>query len=143
MNSLLFFHRLYNSPVPESRVLIDSVTSLKESILNSLRVGTNKRRCQSLEFPTHVFRYLFNNKGVIVPSKPGRLYHRCDFPSSHFNDSDFQYFNKEREGCFVVFPIYLYSFVKYMPLRYDDGGTCRPRPFIEKLNFKLVKTREH
>ena len=71
--------------------------------------------------------------------KPGRLYQRNDFVELYFNDEHFQYFNKYGEGCFVSFPMYMRSFVKFSPLTYKNDGTLHCRTFTELLSVTIVK----
>ena len=50
------------------------------------------------------------------------MYRRCDFNNRYFNDNDFVYYNDHGEGVCVVFPVYMYSYVKFVKLsgkRYD------------------------
>ena len=127
----------------QTLTMLDAVTSFTVALLNSLRAGIVHKRSISLEFPRHAFNFLFNNKGTHVRRKPGRLYYRQDFPSTYFNDHCFSFYNNHGEGCFVTFPVYMYSYVKYSQLHYAYDGTPLPRAFMEILFVKLVKTRDN
>lgn len=101
----LTVYRFYHEPDPPVRAILDSVSSLSVAIKNSLCVGVTRKRTFALEFPRHVFNYLFKSKGTVIKNHPGRVYQRTDFPSDYFDDSHFQYYNQHSEGCFVKFPI--------------------------------------
>ena len=59
-----------------------------------------------------------------------------------FTDSNFNYFNKHGEGCFVSFFLYMHSFVKFSPQQYNKDKEPLPRSYIETLYLKLVKTHD-
>ena len=44
------------------------------------------------------------------------MYNRCDFSDNYFKDSDFMYTNNHNESIRVVFPVYMYSYVKFIKL---------------------------
>lgn len=98
-----------------------------------------KRRITKVEFPTHVFNYLFNGKGISVVRKPGKLYSRPDFDSLYFSFDAFTYYNKHGEGVSVKFPIYMYNYVRFSLKSYSSTQTQRPQTFTETLHLKLVK----
>lgn len=135
-------YRLYDNPNPPTRVLLDSVSELTTAIQSSLHGGLLKKRTFTIPFPRHVFNLLFKDKGKKVKNKPGRLYERDDFSSLYFNDDNFTYYNKHDEGCFVCFPIYMHSYVKFSLQSYDHQKKPRPRNFTETIFVKLIKTRE-
>ena len=61
------------------------------------------------------------------------MYNRCDFNNNYFNDNDFVYHNDNNESVRVVFPVYMYSYVKFVKLctnRYD---------FCETVCLNLLK----
>ena len=64
--------------------------------------------------------YLFKNKGSTVRNKPGCLFQRTDFATPYFRDDDFMTYNKFGEGHTVVFPIYMYSHLKFTRQNYDS-----------------------
>ena len=57
----------------------------------------------------------------------------------------FVYYNSQCEGVRVVFPVYMYSYVKFSPVSYslssDSVLLSCPRDFSELLCVKLVKHR--
>lgn len=75
------------------------------------------------------------------------MYELVDFNSSYnyFMSDSFVFYNRQREGVCVVFPIYMYSFVKFSPMSYSMSSdsvllSC-PRDFCELLRVVLVKDR--
>ena len=132
---------MYENPCPDSRIVMDSVSDLTAQLHQSLSKGLLKNNSFSLQFQRHVFNYLFQQRGKKVKNKPGRLYERSDFPSQYFSDGSFKHFNKEGEECFVLFPIYMYSFVQFSHPHYDIAKNPRKRNFTETLRIKLVKSR--
>ncbi|XP_019858046.1 PREDICTED: uncharacterized protein LOC105314460 [Amphimedon queenslandica] len=132
--------RLYHEPQPPIRAILDAVSSFSLVLQNNLKAGLLRRRSMSLEFPRYVFNFLFNNKGNHTSNRPGCLYQRCDFSAEYFCNGHFEYYNKFGEGCFVSFPIYMYSFVKFSQKKYNSSGEClNSCTFTETLYIKLVK----
>lgn len=134
-------HRLFFDPQPPVRLILDSVSIFTVSLQESLTQGIVRKRTISLEFPRYVFNFLFNNKGSPVRRKPGRLYERSDFSLTYFCDSTFAVYNKHKEGVAVVFPVYMYSHVKFSKHHYDSSGQPLPRSFTETLFIKITKIR--
>ena len=95
----------------------------------------------SIQFPRHVFNYLFKDKGRPVKNKPGCFFSRLDFPSSYFSDGHFTSYNKFGEGHSIVFPMYMYSYVKFSAQNYDSDNKPLPRDFSETLFIRIVKKR--
>lgn len=87
----LIAYRLYHDREPPIRCIFDAISAFHLAIKCSLRVGLLQKRSFSLEFPRHVFNFLFQSKGSAVVKKPGRLYQRNDFIELYFNDEHFQY----------------------------------------------------
>uniref|UniRef100_A0A1X7VJR8 Chromo domain-containing protein n=1 Tax=Amphimedon queenslandica TaxID=400682 RepID=A0A1X7VJR8_AMPQE len=52
--------RLFDAPKPELLTVLDSFSSFVSSIRNSLRFGLVRQQNITLEFPRHVFNFLFN-----------------------------------------------------------------------------------
>lgn len=52
----------------------------------------------------------------------------------------FSYYTKDGNGCFVSFPIYMYSHVKFSQQCFDSDGKKLPRSFTETLFVKLLKS---
>ena len=89
------------------------------------------RNCSfSINFRRDVFIFLFGDRGGVVPHMKGRDYYRIDF-NDFFRSSDFVLYNNFNEGVKVVFPIYLYSYVKRV----------RRHSFFETVCVNLVKER--
>ena len=95
----------------------------------------------SLEFPTHIFNFFFMDKGRPIRNKPGRSFNRDDVPSSYFSDDHFTLYNKFGEGHSTVFPIYMYSHIRFSAQCYDSERNPIPRDFTETLFIKIVKKR--
>lgn len=120
--------------------MLNAISSFAASIRNSLRLGLVCQQNITLEFPRYVFNFLFNGKGSPVKHRSGRVLERIDFSAEHFNDSHFEYYNKDREGCFISFPIYMNSFVKFSTQSYSENGCPLPHGFTETLSIKVKKT---
>lgn len=86
-------------------------------------------------FRRDVFNVLFRDCGVKAVRKRGKCYNRCDFVDKYFCDSNFVFRNSFGEGVCVVFPIIMYSYVKFVKLDND----CRD--FCETLCVTLFKNR--
>ena len=80
-----------------------------------------------------MFNYLFKDNGSYVCHRPGKLYSHSDFCSNFFSDSDFIFVNKHNESVRVVFPIYMYSYVKCIKLGKSLSDFC------EVISIKLLK----
>ena len=65
--------------------------------------------------------------------KRGKMYDRCDFVDCYFCNGNFVYRNSHGEGVYVDFPIYLYSYVKFIKLSQTQHDFC------ETLCVKLMK----
>lgn len=61
------------------------------------------------------------------------VYVRNDFCNSLFSDSDFMFKNKFDEVVRVVFPVYMYSHVKFVKL------SCNCSDFCEVVSINLLK----
>lgn len=73
--------------------------------------------------------------------KAGKLYNRTDFCPNYFTNNHFCFYNKLGEGCFVMFPMYMHSYVKFSPHSYDSAGKKNDvRSFTETLFIKIVKS---
>ena len=76
-----------------------------------MNVGVIRNCSFSVNFRRDVFNFLFGNRGSVVSCRKGQSYDRNDF-SDLFHLSDFVLYNKFNEGVKVVFPVYMYSYVK-------------------------------
>ncbi len=122
MHYVLFLCRSFTDPHPTERETLNAVSSLTCSIICSLKLGTIRRCSFNVCVRRDVFKFLFGDTGSRVSRRRGRMFNRCDFNDRFFNDSDFVYYNNHNECIRVVFPIYLYSYVKFIKLssiRYD------------------------
>ena len=111
-----YYYRTFTDPRPSEREILDAVSSLSCNIIKSLKLGLI--RCCSFNVCVcrDVFNFLFNNNGNRVVRKPGKMFNRCDFSDKYFNDGDFVYINNHNESIRVVFPVYMYSYVKFVKL---------------------------
>ena len=135
--------RLFHEPQPVKRIILDAVSAFSVAIQSSRRAGLLAKRAVTLEFPRNVFKYLFQNKGAFAKGKPGKLYERGDFPLEFFNELHFSCYNKDGDGCFVTFPIYMYSHIKFCHQSFDSDGRKLNRSFTETLSLKLIKSYSH
>ena len=102
-NVLLCFSRLFYSPQPPVRAILDAVISFSAAVHRSLQVRLLHQRVISFEFSHHVFNFVFNKKGTPVKHKPGCLYEGTDFSEEFFNNNHFEIYKKHNEGCFITF----------------------------------------
>ena len=134
LNSVIqSIYRAYIQPNPPERVVVDAVSSLTTSIIRSLKLGVIRGRSFNVPVRRDVFNYLFKDFGSVVRRKCGRLYNRCDFNDNFFCNNNFVYRNSNNEGVCVVFPIYMYSYVKFIKL----SDCCSD--FCETVSVSLVK----
>ncbi len=112
---------------------MDAVSSLITHITCSLKSGLIRRRLFVVPFRRDVFNYLFNNRGISVGRKPGKLYNRSDFSNAFFCDNNFMYKNNHDEVARILFPICMYSHVKFVKLSSDSCDYC------EVIRVKLCK----
>ena len=112
---------------------MDSVSNLVAAIQLSLSKGILKAKTFNIEFPRHMFNFLFNNKGIMINHKPGKLYNMTDFDMHYFKVDSFTHYNKFGEKCSVKFPIYMCSYVRYSIQSYDSAHAPLPRTFTESL----------
>ncbi len=77
---------------------------------------------------------MFKNCGTVVSRKRGKLYNRCDFDDRFFSFNNFVFRNSNDEGVCVVFPIYMYSHVKFVKLSDNCSDFC------ETVTVMLVKS---
>ena len=125
------YYRAFNNPNPPERAVLDAISSLTTQIKLSLKLGTVRRCSFSVCFRRDVFNYLFKDSGSCVSRKRGKFYNRNDFVNKYFSDSSFVFYNDCNEGVRVVFPVYLYSYVKCIKL----DSNC------ETVSVILVKER--
>ena len=95
---------------------------------------------------TDIFNYLFNDKGTACTNKPGKMYTLTDFTcnSTAFNADSFVFYNRECEGVRVVFPVYMYSYVKFDSVSYSMSSSVlstSPSNYHELVRVVLVKCR--
>ena len=133
--------REFHNPHPQQRIILDAVSNFEAAIHASLKAGILRKRTFKIEFPRHVFKFLFDNKGTVVSHKPGKLYDRNDFNESYFTTDTFTLYNKHHEGFSVKFPIYMYSFVSFSVQFFDSTHNPLPRTYTETLFVKVVKDR--
>ena len=106
-------------------------SNLSTQIKLSLKLGSVRKCVFFVCFHRDVFNYLFKGKGKCVSRKCGKMYDRSDFNLDYF-----VYYNKFNEGCCVDFPIFLYSYVKFVRLS-CNSSVCND--FCETLSVTLVK----
>ena len=119
---LLNFCRTFTNPSPGERNVLEGVSSLISGIICSLKLGTIRHYSFNVCVRRDVFNFLFEDKGIRVCHRRGKMYNRSDFNNQYFNDDDFLYVNNSDECVRVVFPVYMYSYVKFVKLgnnRYD------------------------
>ena len=129
-----FINRTYTEPNPPVRVVLDAVSSLTTAFLNSLKLGTVRGCSFRVPVRRDVFKSLFSNCGTRVCRKRGRIYERTDFNSNIFSNNDFVFCNKFNECVCIDFPVYMYSYVKF--IRFSDRVD-----FSEILVITLIKKR--
>ena len=78
---------------------------------------------------------MFKDSGRSIYRKRGKFYNRNDFLDKYFCDSSFVYCNDCNEGVRVVFPVYLYSYVKFIKFSSNSFDFC------ETVCVTLVKER--
>ena len=133
--------RSYEKPDPPLRCTLDAISKLISTIQRSLQAGIIRQCTFTTEFPKHVFKYLFDNKGSTVPRRPEKLYDRADFISPYFVDDNFVHYNKHGEGFKVVFPIRMHSYIRFSSQSYDHKHNPLPRTFNEVISVKIIKCR--
>ena len=107
------FHRLFNHPQPEKRVILDNVSNLVSAINKSLSLGTVRMHTFSVDFNFDVFRILFSNKGRTPSKGQGLLYDKSDFASEFFHKDWDIVLDRLGDGCRVEFPVQLRPVIKY------------------------------
>lgn len=123
---------------------MDLVSLFVTSVRSSLRVGTVRNCKFSIPFQTDVFHFLFNGKGTVIHGRRGRSYTEADFDLEFFPSNWYISYSKLGDGCKIVFPIFLYSYVKYAPQTYHKTSTGLvplSRDFIETLTVTVCKSR--
>lgn len=115
-------------------MVLDAASSLSTEIICSFKCGAIRRCNFIVSVRRDVFNFLFNNRGNTVYRKPGKFFNREDFCDEFFSDNDFMYTNKFSEVVRVVFPIYMYSYVKFVKL--SSSNVC---DFYECISVKLLK----
>ena len=71
----------------------------------------------------------------MVFRRPGKFFDRCDFNNKYFCDDDFTHCNEYNECVSVLFPVYMYSHVKFIKL------TNTRKDFCEYISLRLMKKR--
>ena len=121
--------------MPSERNVLNAVSSLTTAIQCSLKSGVVRQCSFSVCVQRDVFNYLFKDLGKSVCRRPGKNFELVDFNDKYFCRDDFVYCNLYSESVRVVFPIYMYShvkFIKLLPTRSD---------FSETISIKLLKFR--
>lgn len=138
-------HRTYYEPAPPQRDVLDAASSLCSAFKNSLKQGTTRNCTFTVALRTDIFNYLFNGTGTTCSSsKPGKMYNLNDFNSTYFNPYHFVFYNNQAEGVCVVFPVYMYNFVKFDSVSYCMSSSVLsvcPRNFCELVRITVVKCR--
>ncbi len=121
-------------------MILDAVSSLQSAFFESLKFGLIRNCKFNLEFRRDVFMFLFNGKGKKCDRKRGFMYESSDFDNNYFCDDFFVFYDKFGESCTVDFPIYMFSYVKFFPVRYDNNAvTLCCRDFREIVSISIVK----
>ena len=120
--------------LPES-LMVDAVSSLSTAIIRSLKCGLICNCSFNVAVRRDVFNSLFKNCGSKVCRRPGKFFNRCDFSNIYFSDNDFTYSNEHNECVSVLFPIYMYSHLKFIKL------TNTRIDFVENIYVRLMKKR--
>ena len=144
MIHILLPYRSYSNPSPPQRLIMDSISLFVTAVKDSLRVGTIRNCTFSIPFRTDVFLFLFHGKGNEVSGKRYRSYLQVDFDSQLFSSNWFVSHDRLGNGCKIVFPVFIHSYVKYAPQSYLQIGTAlvpQPRDFTETITVTLVKCR--
>ena len=116
--------RAYIHPNPDKRAILDSVSNFIDAISRSLRAGTVRNTKFTVEFRTDVFKLLFAGKGEAASNGRGYLYQQADFNSGHFTPGWHQCWDRLGDGCKVVFPIQMHSYIKFSPVCSSLGNSC-------------------
>lgn len=139
-------YRLYNTPQPERRVLLDNVSNFISCVNKSLKAGTVKVYKFCVEFRLDAFRYLFHGKGSSQARTSGMLYNQEDFTKEYFPEDWWIVLDKNGDGCCVDFPVELRPAVKFSSIMYTkcqstDKLVQKPRSFSEIVYVTLLKKR--
>lgn len=126
-------YRTFTDPSPPERLVFDAAATISTQILCSLKLGTVSRCSFRVDVRRDVFNFMFSNCGSAVRRKPGRMYNRNDFNDKYFNDYDFVYHTNSNESVRVVFPVYMYSYVKNVKL------CCNRCDFCETVYINILK----
>ena len=107
--------------------------------------GVNRACSFSFPFRTDVFKYLFGGKGRACPNRFGLFYDFDDFNPCFFPPDWCRCYDRLGDGCRVVFPIRMYSKVRWLPASYTKDENCvlarKKRSFTEVCNVCILKTR--
>ena len=120
----MFSFRTFTDPDPPEREVLNAVSSLSTHIISSLKLGLVRHCNFNVCVRRDVFNFLFNNCGNCVFRKRGRMYNRCDFSDKYFKDSDFIFTNNHNESIRVMFPVQMYSYVKFVKLGDNRFDFC-------------------
>ena len=127
------------------RVVLDDVSTFICNINHSLMCGVNRACSFSFPFRTDVFKYLFGGKGRACPHRFGLFYDFDDFNPCFFPPDWCRCYDRLGDGCRVVFPIRMYSKVRWLPASYTKDENCvlarKKRSFTEVCNVCILKTR--
>ena len=107
--------RAYSHPNPDKHAILNSVSNFVDAISRSVRAGTVRNTKFTVEFRTNVFK-LFAGKGEVASKGRGHLYQQADFDSGYFIAGWSQCWDRLGDGCKVVFPIQMHSYIKFSPL---------------------------
>ena len=98
---------MFTDPQPESRMVLDAVSSLCTAIISSLKLGILRRCSFNVHVHCDVFNYFFKDNGSCVRHRPGKFYSCSDFCSNLFSDSNFIFVNKHRKCTCCFSHIYV------------------------------------
>lgn len=136
--------RSYTHPNPPLRVVLDCVSSFVSAVKDSLKRGVIRKCSFTVNFRIDVFQFLFHGKGNAVCGSHSFSYSEEDFSSEYFPSNWFIIHDKLGSGCKVVFPVLLFSSVKFSPVTYlmsDTTPIPQHRDFAETVSVTLVKCR--
>ena len=137
---ILFYCRLFEKPEPEQLQILEAVDSLRAAVESRLK--SNSRLPLTIDFPTHIFKNLFEGKGAVIR---GWLYlEEADFNRRLFKKSWDVCLDSFGEGHKISYPIRLRSFLSWSPKKFvrQTNGQLQlcSRAYQERLSFSFARS---
>ena len=133
--------RLFENPQPASSKIVEAVDSLKLAVEGRLK--SKSRLALTINFPSHIFRYLFEGKGEV---SGGWLYaDEKAFDRRYYPQNWDECLDSFGEGHKICYPVRMRIFLFWSPKRFikvknGELHPCSIMAYQERLSLPLARS---